>query len=157
MMRTKRTTFSVNKMAAGLDENLKLNLRWRLRFQANIVRWNRCCRWEDKLLMDWTLSIRCKSLRAWVFVEALSIHPWQGSWVHEAQEALKHPTSTIQVYIFGDQVCSNLLWSILWVANTWRSLLQHSSGLYMWRSSTEYQGPWEERRTKKHRERLGKT
>ena len=141
MMRTKRTTFSGNKMAAGLDENLNLNLRWRLRFQAKIVRWNRCCRWEDKLLMDWTLSI----------------HPWQGSWVHEAQEALKHPTSTIQVYIFWDQLCSNLLWSILWVANTWRSLLQHSSGLDMWRSSPEYQGPWEERRTKKHRERLGKT
>ena len=40
MMSRRRTTFSGNKIPAGLEENLNLNLRWRLRFQANIVRWN---------------------------------------------------------------------------------------------------------------------
>ena len=53
MMSARRTTFSGNKMPAGLDENLNLNLRRRLRFQANIVRWNRCCRREEKLSSWW--------------------------------------------------------------------------------------------------------
>ena len=44
MMSRRRTTFSGNKIPAGLEEDLNLNLRWRLRFQANIVRWNRS-RW----------------------------------------------------------------------------------------------------------------
>ena len=70
MMRTRRTTFSGNKMSAGLDENLNLNLRWRLRFQAKIVRWNRCCvRREAQLLMGRRLLRRCISLRACVLME----------------------------------------------------------------------------------------
>ena len=102
---------------------------------------------EAQLLMDWTHPIRCIRLRAWVFVEALSRRPWQSSWFHEVQEAWKHPTSTIQVYIFWDKPCSNLLWSILWKANTWRSFLQQVGSLCMWRASTEDIGPWDERRT----------
>ena len=46
------------------------NLRWRLRLQAKIVRWNRCCvRREAQLLMGRRLLRRCISLRAWVFME----------------------------------------------------------------------------------------
>ena len=59
---------------------------------------------EAQLLMDWTHPIRCIRLRAWVFVEALSRRPWQSSWFYEVQEAWKHPTSTIQVYIFWDKL-----------------------------------------------------
>ena len=99
---------------------------------------------EAQLLMDWTHPIRFIRLRAWVYVEALSR---QSSWFHEVQEAWKHPTVTIQVYIFWDKLCSNLFWSSLWKANTWRSFLQQVSGLCMWRSSTEDIGPWDERRT----------
>ena len=139
MMRARRTTFSGNNMSADLDENFNLNLRWRLRFQASIVRWNRCCRWDEKLSSDgleWCTSLRLGSL--W---KALSRHPRQ------VQKAWKHPTSTIQVYIFWRKLSSNLLWSTRWKANTWRSLLQQPSGLCMWRSSTEDIGPWDERRT----------
>ena len=59
---------------------------------------------EAQLLMDWTHPIRCIRLRAWVFAEALSRRPWQSSWFYEVQEAWKHPTSTIQVYIFWDKL-----------------------------------------------------
>ena len=46
------------------------NLRWRLRLQAKIVRWNRCCvRREAQLLMGRRLLRRCISLRTWVFME----------------------------------------------------------------------------------------
>ena len=68
MMRTRRTTFSGNNMSADLDENFNLNLRWRLRFQARIVRWNRCCRWDEKL-SSWWVGVVYKST-AWVFMEA---------------------------------------------------------------------------------------
>ena len=76
-----------------------------------------------------------------VLWKALSRHPRQ------VQKAWKHPTSTIQVNIFWGKLCSNLSWSIRWKANTWRSLLQQSSGLCMWRSSTEDIRPWDEWRT----------
>ena len=134
MMRTGRTTFSGNKMPAGLDENLNLEPEPKLKVgipsqhcqMEQMLQMTR----EAQLLMDWTHPIRCIRLRAWVFVEALSRRPWQSSWFHEVQESWKHPTSTTQVYMFRDKLCSNLLWSIVWKATAWRSLLQHSSGFF---------------------------
>ena len=144
MMRARRTTFSGNNMSAGLDENLNLNLRWRLRFQASIVRWKQMLqmRWEAQ---GWRGVQVCGLGFLW---KALSRHPRQSSCFHEIHTGSQHPTSTIQVYIFWGKLCSNLLWSIIrWKANTWRSFLQQSSGWCMWRSLTEDIEPWDEWRT----------
>ena len=105
MMRTGRTTFSGNKMPAGLDENLNLEPQPKLKVgipsqhcqMEQMLQMTR----EAQLSMDWTHPIRCIRLRAWVFVEALSRRPWQSSWFHEVQESW--------VYMFRDKLCSNLL------------------------------------------------
>ena len=141
MMRARRTTFSGNNMSAGLDENLNLNLRWRLRFQASIVRWNRCCRWDEKLRVEEVYKTTGLGFYGRRF------RGTRGKLLLSWNTGSQHPTSTIQVYIFWGKLCSNLLWSIGWKANTWGSFLQQSSGWCMWRSLTEDIEPWDEWRT----------